>query len=316
MKPILYMAPIRGITNCIYRNAYSRFFQGYDVAVTPFINSALIENRESRALRDLFVHRNETEMRLVPQILGNDANGLISVANVVFEMGYASVNWNLGCPHRRVTNKRRGSGLLSEPDTIRRLLDEVIPAIPGTLSLKVRLGREDPDELSRLLPQLDAYPLEEIIIHPRTAVQMYSGRADIDAFEAVVGLTHHRVVYNGDIDSVHQFQTLQARFPAIHRWMIGRFGIINPFLPEQILGRTDAVDLHRFVQLHEALYQAYEEELSGPAHLLSKMKETWLYWSQAFAGGERLHRKMSRLKTLSRYRLLVDDFLSKQPVWL
>jgi len=314
MHPILYMAPIRGVTNCIYRNAYTQIFQGYDVAVTPFINSGLIENRESRAVRDLFPHRNSTLMTLVPQILGNDAEGLIAVAQVVSEMGYPSVNWNLGCPHKRVTNKRRGSGLLSEPETILRVLDEIIPAIPGRLSLKVRLGKDNPLELSKLLPRLDDYPLEEIIIHPRTATQMYQGSANVDAFEAVVGLTRHRVVYNGDIDSLEKFHALEARFPTIHRWMIGRFGIINPFLAEQIKGRgrsTDSVRIERFFQLHEALYKAYEVELDGPAHLLSKMKETWLYWSEAFEGGRRLHRKISKTASLAAYRALVEGVFNE-----
>ena len=31
MKPILYMAPIMGVTGSIYRNAYSRLFDGYDI---------------------------------------------------------------------------------------------------------------------------------------------------------------------------------------------------------------------------------------------------------------------------------------------
>ncbi|MCK5148300.1 tRNA-dihydrouridine synthase family protein [bacterium] len=319
MKSILYMAPIRGVTNCTYRNIYSRMFKGYDIAVTPFINSAVIENCEDRAMRDLFIHRNDVSFDLIPQILGNDSVGFIAMAKVMGEMGYTTVNWNLACPHKRVANKKRGSGMLADPDNILRLLDEIIPAIPIEISLKVRLGKDDPHQLSKLIPRLDDYPLEEIIIHPRTGLQMYKGEADPEAFQEVLNLTRHQVVYNGDIDSLQKFESLQERFPSVHRWMIGRGGLTDPFLPEQIKQLHDPAAgsrIERYFQFHEALFSEYQVRLEGDAHLLAKMKEIWIYWSAAFEGGRRLYGKISKIKSLSTYRALVDTFFSKDPQFL
>ncbi|MDD5491957.1 MAG: hypothetical protein PHV60_04675 [bacterium] len=65
-KPILYMAPIQGITNCEYRNVYSRIFDGYDLAVTPFIRSCAVTSTTCTALRDLYPQNNDTKFALIP----------------------------------------------------------------------------------------------------------------------------------------------------------------------------------------------------------------------------------------------------------
>jgi hypothetical protein len=36
-KIILYLAPLRGFTEYIYRNAFARHFSGFDIAMAPFI---------------------------------------------------------------------------------------------------------------------------------------------------------------------------------------------------------------------------------------------------------------------------------------
>ena len=65
-----------------------------------------------------------------------------------------------------------GRGRVPGPDRARRCR--------CALSIKMRLGRTTPDEIFKLLPVLDRYPLSQIVIHPRTARQMYGGRPDLD----------------------------------------------------------------------------------------------------------------------------------------
>ncbi|MGR3177501.1 MAG: tRNA-dihydrouridine synthase [Candidatus Anammoxibacter sp.] len=317
MKPVLYMAPIQGITNCVYRNVYSRLFGGgYDFAIAPFTRNCNATSTKCKVLRDIFVQRNSTDFELIPQILSRNAGDFINLAKIMFEMGYKTVNWNLGCPHIRVRRKKKGSGLLSEPDTVVKILEEVITAIPYQISLKVRLGNEDNNELFKLLPLLNDFALKKIIIHPRIGSQMYSGVADISAFEKCLSLTRHPVVYNGDIDSVDTYRRLAERFPTVNMWMIGRGGIVNPFLPEQIKNSTNnAVNntQEKFVEFHNELFATYENELSGPAHLIAKMKEMWRYWSEAFEGGNRVLHSLSRTKNVNQYVSMVEKFFCDKP---
>jgi tRNA-dihydrouridine synthase len=48
---------------------------------------------------------------------------------------------------------------------------------------------------SLLFETLNKYPLKEIIIHPRTADQMYEGDINIRVFLDAIKLSVHKIVY-------------------------------------------------------------------------------------------------------------------------
>ena len=93
----------------------------------------------------------------------------------------------------------------------------------------------------QLIPIFNRFPLEELVIHPGTGAQMYDGEVDLDMFEQCLGLSQHRVAYNGDIDSLEKFKMLSQRFGSVKRWMIGRGLIGNPFLSEKIKFNTESL---------------------------------------------------------------------------
>ena len=310
------MAPLQGVTNHVYRNAYFKEFSGYDFAIAPFIRSCEIRKSTKNPLRDILPECNNYRLKLVPQVLSNDPRSFILITQAIADLGYNNVNWNLGCPLSKIRNKKRGSGLLSEPEFIVDFLNQVVSKVPVSLSLKVRLGNENSNDLLRLLPLLEGVALKEIIVHPRVGKEMYAYPADIETFISCLELTEHRIIYNGDINSVETFKVLNRRLKGVYGWMIGRGGITNPFLPEEIKGlrvSTDQVKRQRLYAFWESVFLAYQKELSGPRHLMDKMKENWRWWSKAFVGGEKLFFEISRIRKPDKYRVLVDNFFQQNP---
>ena len=106
--------------------------------------------------------------------------------------------------------------------------------LPIRLSVKLRLGRIDPDEIFANLPVLNRYPLAEVIVHPRTAGQMYGGRPDDLRFAAVLAESKHPVVYNGDINTLGDFFRREEQFANIAAWMSGRGILVEPHLAAAI----------------------------------------------------------------------------------
>ena len=312
----LYLAPLRGITDYIYRNTYSRHFDGFDAAITPFISTLKTIRAKPSHLKDVLPDNNAA-MPIVPQIIGNKHENFIPLAIQLSDLGYKTVNWNLGCPFPMVAKKQRGSGLLPYPDKIDIFLEKTVPAIPNRLSIKVRLGRKTPNELFKLIPIFNRYPLQDIIIHPRTGAQMYAGEPDLDAFERCVDMTHHRIVYNGDITDLKSFKDLSIRFKTTNAWMIGRGAIINPFLPAIIKADNDSFNNHveTFRHFYEELFEEYQKVFSGPGHLLERMKGFWSYFSQAFKDGRKIRKKVHRTLKLQRYLEIVERFFEEDAEW-
>lgn len=312
----LYLAPLRGFTDYIYRNAFSRHFDGFDGAVTPFIPTLKAIRAKPSHLKDV-LPENNAAMPVVPQIIGNNHENFIPLAGQLSDLGYDTVNWNLGCPFPMVAKKKRGSGLLAHPDRIDHFLEKTVSAIPNRLSIKIRLGRKSAEEVFKLLPIFNRYPLKEIIIHPRTGVQMYRGDPDLDTFQQCLGKTNHRIIYNGDINDLGSFKRLAERFQAIEHWMIGRGAIINPFLPAIIKADKDDFTnrVERFICFYEDLFDEYQKVFSGPGHLLERMKGFWFYFSQAFEDGREIRKKVHRTPKLDRYVKIVERFFEEDARW-
>ena len=102
--PVLYMGPIRGGTDHIYRNTFAAHFDGFDLAVAPFIN-CIGTNKITQKYIRVLLPENNTAMPVIPQILSKSAEGFVNLVNYLADMGYNTVNWNLGCPYPQVARK-------------------------------------------------------------------------------------------------------------------------------------------------------------------------------------------------------------------
>lgn len=286
--PVLILAPLQGVTDVVFRQVYVRHFTGIDQAMAPFISTMSSRRLKPSRLKDVDPALNRA-LPVIPQILGNNPDDFIYLGDYLFDMGYTQVNWNLGCPHSKIAKKMRGSGLLSHPEKIDAFLSQVIPTMKASLSVKIRLGRKSKEEIRDLIAMLNTHKLDEIILHPRTGEQMYTGTADIDAFERAMNECSHPMVYNGDIVDPVSWERIRQRFPKIRRFMIGRGILSNPFLPEQIKGvkKNDSQNAEtqtrdRLKAFHEDLFNSYKQVFSGPGHLIGRMKGLWGYLGPSF----------------------------------
>ncbi|NDY73380.1 tRNA-dihydrouridine synthase family protein [Desulfobacter hydrogenophilus] len=312
-RPFLILAPLQGVTDVVFRQAYVRHFNGIDQAMAPFISTMSSRRLKPSRLKDVDPALN-TALPVIPQILGNDPDDFIYLGDSLFDMGYAQVNWNLGCPHSKIAKKLRGSGLLSHPDKIDAFLSRVIPVMKPALSVKIRLGRKSKEEIRDLIAMFNAHKLDEIILHPRTGEQMYTGAVDVDAFEAAMNACDHPMVYNGDIVDSASWEIIRQRFPDISRFMIGRGVLSNPFLPEQIKGmnidsqNTDFQRRERLKKFYADLFNSYKQVFSGPGHLIGRMKGFWNYLGPSFENSKKPLKKLLKSNSEQDYLDRVNEF--------
>ncbi len=299
-KHVIYMAPLQGFTDYSFRQAFYALFDSPDLAFSPFIET---HKDDSKAYRDVLPDNNRG-ISLIPQILGNNAAQIKQVIVQLKASGYSEVNWNLGCPYPMVTRKQMGAGLLPFPNQINEILNELHQDTSLRLSVKMRLGLHSSDEWKALVPVLNRYPLTEVIIHGRTASQMYKGEVDVSAFLEMADELKHPVCYNGNINSLHDFQLLSQRMPFVSRWMIGRGLISNPLLIQEIRTNTMATagEIKGAIsRLHDQLLYQNSIRLSGESHLMHKLKPYWEYFAQSLPDDTKGLKKIKKATTFSTY---------------
>jgi tRNA-dihydrouridine synthase len=303
------MAPLQGFTDYAYRTTFVSIFGAPDAAFSPYIDT---HKPDHRVYRDVLPERNTT-CPLIPQILGNNADEMLLILNKLQEMGYNEANWNLGCPYPMVTKKIMGAGLLPFPERIDRIFNELFANSNCKLSVKLRLGLTDSNEWKALVPVLNRYPLSEVIIHGRTASQMYKGDIDINAFIEMANQLTHPTCYNGNIFSLEQFKSLTVQLPDVGRWMLGRGLLGNPLLIQEIRSGQKASDeeiVKALSQLHHQLLTFNSSRLSGPSHILNKMKPYWEYFALSLTGREKGLKKIKKSVTLDAYKVACNELFN------
>ena len=310
----LCLAPLRGVTGCAFRTVFCRHFAGLSRAMAPFVPTVRGVRVEPAVLAELLPERNRA-LPLIPQVIGKDPADLTVMIGALRDLGYRRVDLNCGCPWPMVARKGRGAGMLADADHLRRMLDAGCAAMPEGFSIKVRLGLKTPELLAQRMDVLNAYPLCEVTIHPRTAQQMYEGHADLKAFAGCLPLCRHAVVYNGDIRTTADGAFLRSSFPAVRRWMIGRGLIADPFLAERLRGNVAPRDLNRLRAFLDDLLTVACEESHGEKQVLGRFKELWGYLAPILCRDGVLLKRIHLCHRLDEYRRTVDGLFDRGATW-
>ena len=263
----MILAPLRGVTIRCFRETFAEEIRtaGFTEAITPFItaNAGYDPLKDRELINRTIEQSNNRTIRITPQFIGKDPVALRSCLEKIKAVGYDTADLNCGCPFPMVRNKGRGSGILRTPDVLRRMLEVGCEVMgPEKFSIKARLGVDRNDELLKLMPMINEFPLRFLTVHARTARQMYTGIVDAGGLKKVAEVSKVPLVFNGDIP----FPVPCSLFPDPSRLMIGR-----SFL--RWLGTREDSDelLGRYITASQA-------ELCGDRPVLGRMKELISYW--------------------------------------
>jgi len=307
-----YLAPMEGITGYIYRNSYEKLFNNIDKYFTPFIVTNKGTSLKTRELRDVLPENNKG-MNIVPQILTNDSEGFIITSRKLQQFGYNEVNLNLGCPAGTVVSKNRGSGFLAKREELDMFLEEIFKIDDMKISIKTRIGKDSPEEFYELIKIYNKYPLEELIIHPRTQKDFYGNKPNLEVFKDALSLSTNPICYNGDIFTVDNHNKFIETFPEVNTVMLGRGVIANPGLINEIKNNTflDKKVLKVFV---DEILDKYIELFNEERNALFRMKELWGYMIHIFSDNKKYAKKIKKAQNLSDYNEAILSLFTEQEI--
>lgn len=272
----LMLAPMQGLTNRALRSLFIEWVRP-DVVFTEFVRVNPAGARQPIREGDLReVAAPDRGVPLVVQLIGHDHAALVAAAEAAQEAGAVHINLNLGCPYGRMTSGLTGGGMLRRPEALGELLPALRAAVRGTLSVKVRAGYDDPAQITTILPLFEAAGIDFLVLHPRTVVQEYEGRADHAVTAAVVSKTGLPVIANGDIRTASEGLRL-LRETGAAGLMMGRGAIADPLLFERLRGKAPAepTDEERKEMLQKymrELLAGYCKMFCGETQVLGKIK--------------------------------------------
>ena len=295
-----YFAPMEGLTDSIYRRLHYKYFSGVDKYFMPFLSPTIHRQLTHKEDRELPI-ADSVGFAAVPQVLTKVSEDFLWAAQVCRDRGYDEVNLNIGCPSGTVVSKGKGSGMLVDPENLSRFLDAICKDSPLPVSVKTRLGVNDPEEFPRLLEVFNQYPIKELTIHPRVRKQFYNGSVDMEMFDYAVANSRNPLCYNGDILSVEQANALQEKYPQIQSVMIGRGLIADPGM---LSGSADKAALEGFMK---ELMAVYEVEFGGSRNAIFRLKENWGFLHERFEGCDKLWKRLRKTTDAAEFKSITAE---------
>ena len=308
----IYCAPLEGITGYIFRNAYNGIYGHIDKYFAPFISPAENCPITPRERKDI-TPENNRGINLVPQILTCRSDCFIEAAKELQNMGYREINLNLGCPSGTVCAKGKGAGFLPETAALQKFLDDIYAYGESegmSISVKTRLGYYNPDEFYDLLEIFNAFPVSELIVHPRIRADFYKGEPRRKYYAYALEHSKIPLVYNGNIYTTEDFEDLSNTFKiSPDPVMLGRGLISDPSLADKLNGFASETDFIKFRKLHDTLYHEYQKVMSPDINVLYRMKELWTYWRVLFDGKDKDIKRLLKAKKYAEYEEIVHRIL-------
>ena len=309
----IYMAPMEGVTNYAFRKIYIKHFTGVDKFFTPFITPHFKKGFSKSERMEIDKEYNKGQ-NLIPQILTNNADDFLKLANEISEMGYDEFNINLGCPSGTVTSKKRGSGFLQDPTSLDNFFYEIFEKKQNIkISIKTRIGYDNYDEWEELVSVYKKYDFSEIIIHPRRRSDFYKNNVYLPAFKYAINNFNQIPVYNGDINSLSDYnyiceeifqKDLKCEEGNI---MIGRGLVKNPLLPYSIKNACEHYDIKRITVFVDDLKNEYLSLEFGERNTLFKIKEIWRLIFEGREEYSKILKGIRKANNISDYNALIRE---------
>jgi tRNA-dihydrouridine synthase len=312
--PLTALAPMQDVTDLAFMRVIAHY-GAPDYFFTEFFRVHSQSRPEKHILRS--IDENTTGRPVFAQLIGENLSDLARTVEELQRHPIAGIDLNFGCPAPKVYKKNVGGGLLRDPDKIDQILGCLRAAIPGLLTVKMRIGFDDTAHFDRVLDLINAHRIDLLSVHGRTVKEMYRSEVHYDFIARAVARVRCPVLANGNLTSVAKAASVLASTRAAGV-MVGRHAIRNPWIFRQCrehfsgqpVLRVTLADVRDYV---DRLYRATRlPEVPELAHI-AKMKKYLNFVGQSVdPAGAFLH-AMRRAETEADLFSVCDQHLLADP---
>lgn len=220
------LAPMSEINNKIFRQI-CKYMGAYPVFTGMISSDAIIRNHANSFRLAEF---DDYERPLGIQLFGSSHETVSRAGQIINErLKPDFIDFNSGCPVKKVVKKNSGAALLKDLKTLNLILKKLQEAVkPTPVTVKIRSGWSSVN-LKDTIGAIEDSGVEAIILHPRLAVQGYEGNASYDLLGEAVSSTDLPIIASGDIDSLEK-AVLIMHITSCFSVLVGREARNNPFI--------------------------------------------------------------------------------------
>jgi tRNA-dihydrouridine synthase B len=197
-RPVMALSPMADFTDLPFCRLV-RECSGNEVIIFREMASAEAITRGNQRT-DKICELDPIEHPVVQQLFGSKPDVMAEAAKILVQHHKPDgIDINMGCPVPKAVNLFNGASLMKDAERAALIVKAVKGAINVPLSVKTRLGWDNPKDVIKFVKILEDAGADAIEIHGRTKAQGYSGVADWDAVGKAVSELNIPAFVNGDI---------------------------------------------------------------------------------------------------------------------
>ncbi|MGF1678741.1 MAG: tRNA dihydrouridine synthase [Candidatus Methylacidiphilales bacterium] len=314
-RPVLILAPMQDVTDLPFWEL-AHAYGGPDIYFTEYFRVHPNSVPDRKILQCL--RRHPTGKPAIAQMIGQSIPDLVRTAQRLQQEQIIALDLNVGCPAPIVCRKSAGGGLLRHLDHLDAILGALRRAVDIPLTVKTRIGFNDPEELDGILDVILSHDVDMLTLHGRTVKEMYRAHVHYDRIRHAVERVGGRfpVIANGNVLNASGARDILRQTGAAGL-MIGRGCIRNPWIWNQIRETfTNAImetrptlrDLRVYV---EQLYQ-HTRPAGLPEKLhIAKMKKYMNFVAQGIGEDDGFVQGIRRAQSEAEFFALCDLYLDR-----
>jgi len=296
----LVAAPMAGISDLPFRLIARACGAALVYSEMVSANGLLQGNRSTREL----LRSVPEERPLVVQIFGAEPEPMAEAAARLAGRGIDGLDINMGCPVKKVVRKGAGAALLRDPRRARRILRAVRKAWPRVLTVKLRSGWS-PREITApdLARAAEDEGIDAVVIHGRTARQMFSGTVDLEVIRRVRRSVGVPVIGNGDVKGPDGARAMMEQ-TGCDAVMIGRAALGNPWVFSDAGRAASGRERLGFLEEHIRLMERH----LPPRQFAVKLRLHAAWYARGLRGAARFRRTVFETRGLPELREEIRAF--------
>ena len=310
------LAPLAGVSDSPFRRLARE--QGASGVVTEMVSADGLVRGQQGTLEYLRFEPQERPIGV--QLFGADPGVMADAARALCALpANERPDWidvNLGCPVRKVVNRKAGAALLTDLPLLSQIVRRMVQASTLPITAKTRLGWDgSSSNVVEVARALEGAGAQAVAIHARTRAEKFGGEAHWDLIGEAKRAVGIPVIGNGDVrepeDAVRMLETTGC-----DGVMLGRAAFGDPWIFRRVRAFWERGEWLPLPTAAERLELGLRHlrllvEWSGPAAATRELRKHVAWYVKGLPHSARVREQVNHTRTVDELAALLRAYLGE-----